>query len=115
MALGGKRKAFGFAGLTEEAKSDKGDEYEVERIIQQRTHEKHGLQFRVRWKGFNNTRNSWVNAMDCHSPDLVREFENICRDKSGLPHSMTDTTMTDAVAEKFYSLWRSCSDYWIGG
>ena len=102
VTLGGKRKVVGFAKSPAEAKPDEEDEYEVERIIQHRIHEKHGLQFRVRWKGFNNTRNSWVNAADCHSPDLVQEFENVCRNRGGLLHIMTDTAMTDAVAEKFY-------------
>ena len=65
-------------------------------------HKKLGLQYRLKWVNCNNTRNRWVNALDCQCPDLVREFENSCRNKGELLSSMTDTTMTDAVAEKFY-------------
>ena len=73
------------------------DREEVERLLQRRVHDKHGEQYRLRWKGFDNTRNSWVKRTNLDCPDLLADFEER-RLKRGTP----DPGLTDAQAELWY-------------
>ena len=70
---------------------------EVERIIKHRDHKLEGLQYKVRWMGCNNTRNSWVRLADLSCPELLASFLERQRQR-GAP----DDSVTDAQAEKFY-------------
>jgi Chromo (CHRromatin Organisation MOdifier) domain len=50
-------------------------EWEVEKITQSRLHgRRRELQFRVRWKGFPSSEDSWVSQHDIHAPDLIEQF-----------------------------------------
>ena len=53
---------------------EEDEQAEVERIIQHRDHKELGPQYKVRWTGFNNTRNSWVSLEDLHCPELLTRF-----------------------------------------
>jgi len=48
-------------------------EYEVEEILDSRI-QYWRLQFLIIWKGYGQEENSWVNADDVHTPDLIKEF-----------------------------------------
>jgi hypothetical protein len=74
-----------------------GDMEEVERILQRCDHKKYGRQYRVRWKGFSNTRNTWAKEEDLNCPELLADFEDRLLMK-GAPIN----GQTDAQAEQLY-------------
>jgi hypothetical protein len=52
---------------------DGQQEYEVEEIIDDRSY-RCKQQYLVRWLGYPASENSWVNAKDLHSPELLAEY-----------------------------------------
>jgi hypothetical protein len=52
---------------------DGQQEYEVEEIIDDRSH-RHKQQYLVRWLGYPTSENSWVNAKDLHSSKLLAKY-----------------------------------------
>jgi Chromo (CHRromatin Organisation MOdifier) domain len=51
-------------------------EYEVEHILASRRFGRcRKLQYLVKWLGYPSSENSWQDATDVHTPDLVREFQ----------------------------------------
>jgi hypothetical protein len=48
-------------------------EYKVKEIIDDRSY-RHKQQYLVRWLGYPTSENSWVNAKDLHSPELLAEY-----------------------------------------
>jgi hypothetical protein len=52
---------------------DGEQEYEVEEIIDDQSR-RHKQQYLVRWLGYPASENSWVNAEDLHSPELLAEY-----------------------------------------
>ena len=48
-------------------------EYEVERILKHRSR-RGCTQYLVKWTGYPDTENSWVNEADLHTPDLLRTY-----------------------------------------
>ena len=75
----------------------------MERVLRKREHPEQGTQYRLRWVGFNNTYNRWVNQADCHSDELVAEFEARWQVRGEL----ASVGATDAQAEQFYYADRS--------
>jgi hypothetical protein len=56
---------------------DGEEEYEVEEIISDRTHGRNrSKQYLVKWLGYPSSENSWVNAKDLHSPELLAQYES---------------------------------------
>jgi len=55
------------------ARDKSDDEYEVQRLINLRTI-KGRRQFLVRWKGYDETADSWENEKDLNCPKLIEEF-----------------------------------------
>jgi hypothetical protein len=54
------------------------EEYEVERIVASRRFGRgHKLQYLVKWKGYPDAENQWVNKEDVFAEDAVREFQNL--------------------------------------
>ena len=65
----------------EEDKDLEGDVYEIERLVDVRRvgrGKKKRVEFRVKWKGFNEKQNSWVREDEVKAKRLLREFK---RDK----------------------------------
>ena len=52
---------------------DGEEEYEVEEIIDECINRRK-RQYLVKWTGYPASENSWVNAKDLHSPELLEEF-----------------------------------------
>ena len=48
-------------------------EYEVERVLAHRKRRKR-IQYLVKWTGYPDTENSWVDASDLHAPDLLQAY-----------------------------------------
>jgi hypothetical protein len=52
---------------------DGEQEYTVEEIIADRTH-RHKRQYLVKWEGYPDSENSWVNKKDLHTDELLNEY-----------------------------------------
>ena len=51
---------------------DNQEEYEIEKILDSRQHGRgHALQYLVKWKGYPDSDNEWVNHKDVHTPDVT--------------------------------------------
>jgi len=56
---------------------DRSEEYEVEKILDLRHFSRgHKSQYLVKWKGYPDSDNQWVNKEDIFAEDMIREFEN---------------------------------------
>jgi hypothetical protein len=89
------------------------EEYEVERIVALRRFGRgHKLQYLVKWKGYPDAENQWVNKEDVFAEDAVKEFQNLTSDPktrirrvridSDSPHpsSVTSSAATSSVSAK---------------
>jgi len=57
---------------------DDQEEYKVEKILDsQRYGKKRALQYLVKWKGYPDSDNEWVNHRDMHAPEKIREFKKL--------------------------------------
>jgi len=56
---------------------DNQEEYEVEKILDSRHHgRRRALQYLVKWKGYPDSDNEWIDHKDVHTPKAIREFKN---------------------------------------
>ncbi len=56
---------------------DKEEEYEVKKILDsQRFSRRCKLQYLIKWKGYPDSDNEWVNKNDVHANEAIREFKN---------------------------------------
>ena len=56
---------------------DNDEEYEVEKILDTRQFGKRRKkQYLVKWKGYPDSENEWVDHKDVHAPEAIRDFEN---------------------------------------
>ena len=54
---------------------DGEEEYEVEEIVNHHIKgQNKKLQYLVKWKGYQSSKNSWVNESDLHAPELLEEY-----------------------------------------
>ena len=55
---------------------DGEEEYEVEHVLaKRRIRQRHQLQYLVKWKGYPDTDNQWINAQDMSADEAIAEFE----------------------------------------
>ncbi len=53
------------------------EEYEVEKILDSwQFGRRQKLQYLVKWKGYPDSDNEWVNKKDIHADNVIREFKN---------------------------------------
>src|SRR6266702_1224773 len=70
---------------------DNEEEYEVEKILDIRQFGKRRKkQYLIKWKGYPDSDNEWVDHKDVHAPEAIREFENSKTASGG--HIRTGTT-----------------------
>jgi len=70
---------------------DNEEEYEVEKILDARQFGRgRKRQYLIKWKGYPDSDNKWVDHKDIHAPEAIREFENSKTDGRG--HIRTGTT-----------------------
>ena len=56
---------------------DREEEYEVEKILDQRHFgRRRRLQYLVKWKGYSDSENQWVDSTDVFADEAIREFQN---------------------------------------
>ncbi len=56
---------------------DNEEEYEVEKILDsQQFGRRRKRQYLIKWKGYPDSDNEWVDKRDIHAPEAIREFEN---------------------------------------
>ncbi len=56
---------------------DNEEEYKVEKVLDTRQFGRgHKRQYLIKWKGYPDSDNEWVDHKDIHAPDVIREFEN---------------------------------------
>ncbi len=56
---------------------DNEEEYEVEKILDSRQFgRRRKKQYLIKWKGYPDSDNEWVDHKDVHAPEAIREFEN---------------------------------------
>ena len=77
---------------------EESGEFEVDKILKVRTHKVHGVQYRVRFCGYNHTHNRWVRPVDCEISELIEVFKALVTSRGDLPAECTK----DAQAEQFY-------------
>ncbi len=67
------------------------EEYKVEKILDSRQFgRRRKKQYLIKWKGYLDSDNEWVNHKDIHAPEAIREFEN---SRTALnPHIRTGAT-----------------------
>jgi len=99
------------------------EEYEIEKILDsQRFGKRRKLQYLVKWKGYPDSDNEWVNKNDVHMDEAIREFKNqnpaseahISRGHSSKsltsPSSRTSTSLT----YKLLSPMTDVNPYYLG-
>jgi len=101
---------------------DNEEEYEVEKILDSRQFGRgRKRQYLIKWKGYPDSDNKWVDKRDVHAPEAIREFENqnpaakthINRgntSKSLIPPSPTSTT----TLTKLISFMTDVNKYYLG-
>ncbi len=53
------------------------EEYEIEKILDTRQFGRgRKRQYLIKWKGYPDSDNEWVDRKDIHAPEAIREFEN---------------------------------------
>ena len=77
---------------------EESGEFEVGKILKVRTHTVHGVQYRVRFCGYNHTHNRWVRPVDCEISELIVAFKALVMSRGDPPAECTK----DAQAEQFY-------------
>ncbi|XP_034936630.1 heterochromatin protein 1-like [Chelonus insularis] len=68
-----RRKKEDRKATTSQEKEDSSQEYEVEKIVSRRTI-KGRRQFLVRWKGYDESSDTWENEKDLNCPQLIEDF-----------------------------------------
>jgi hypothetical protein len=61
------------------------EEYEIKRVVDSRHHGRGGkIQYLIKWKGYPDSENQWVNWDDVNAPELLAEFKE--RNPNALSH-----------------------------
>ncbi len=101
---------------------DNEEEYEVKKILDSRQFSRrHKKQYLIKWKGYPDSDNEWVDKQNVHAPEAIREFENqnpaskvhINRgnaSKSLIPSSSLPTT----TLIKLISFMTNVNKYYLG-
>jgi hypothetical protein len=73
------------------------EEYEVEAILDSRRHGRgHKVQYLVKWKGYPDSDNEWVDWKDMHADEALEEFRQ--RNPSSVTHKTTIRTTVSKLS-----------------
>jgi hypothetical protein len=87
------------------------EEYEVERIVASRRFGRgRELQYLVKWKGYPDVENQWVNKEEVFAEDAVREFQNLTSD----PKTRIRRVWIDSDSPRPSSVTSSAATFPIG-
>ncbi len=98
------------------------EEYKVEKILDSRQFGRgQKKQYLIKWKGYPDSDNEWVDARDVHAPEAIREFKNQNSatrahirtgnaSKSSIPSSLRSTS----PLTKLISLMSDVNTYYLG-
>jgi len=101
---------------------DNEEEYEVEKILDSRQFSRRcKKQYLIKWKGYPDSDNEWVDKKDVHAPEAIREFEDrnstrrtyISRGHMGEYHIPSSPPLT-SIANKLISYMMNANDYYLG-
>ena len=83
------------------------EEYEVEAVLDMRHYgRKRKFQYLVRWKGYPDSDNEWVDHMDMNTPEAIHEYEETRKDKRRLCSltSLLNTLMSSSPISISFNL-----------
>jgi len=101
---------------------DNEEEYEVEKILDTRQFgRRRKRQYLIKWKGYPDSDNEWVDKKDVHAPEAIREFENqnpatrthISRGDTGEYHIPSYPTRSP-FPHKHISFMTDVNNYYLG-
>jgi len=101
---------------------DNEEEYEVEKILDSRQFGRGcKKQYLIKWKGYPDSDNEWVDKKDIHALEAIREFEDqnsargtyINRGHTGEYHIPSSTPLT-SFTNKLISYMTDVNNYYLG-
>ncbi len=101
---------------------DNEEEYEVEKILDTRQFgRRRKKQYLIKWKGYPDSDNEWVDKQDVHAPEAIREFEN--QNPAGKAHINRGNTSESPIPSslpptapltKLVSFMSNVNEYYLG-
>ncbi len=98
---------------------DNDEEYEVEKVLDSRQFGRgRKKQYLIKWKGYPDSDNKWVDARDVHAPEAIREFKN--QNSATRTHIRTGNTSESPIPSslnpliKLISLMSDVNAYYLG-
>ncbi len=99
---------------------DNEEEYEVEKVLDTRQFGRgRKRQYLIKWKGYPDSDNEWVDHKDIHAPEVIREFENSRTAAGG--HIRTGTMgeypitpLTDSTVAHTSFMSNDTNNYYLG-
>ncbi len=101
---------------------DNEEEYEIEKILDSWQFSRRcKKQYLIKWKGYPDSDNEWVDKRDVHAPNAIREFENrnsaedthINQGQTGECHIPSSTSPT-SLTNKLISYMTDVNNYYLG-
>jgi len=101
---------------------DNEEEYEVEKILDTRQFGRGWKkQYLIKWKGYPNSDNEWVDKKNVHAPEAIREFESrnptvrthINRGNAG-EYCIPPCPAKPSSTHKLISFMSNVNDYYLG-
>jgi len=101
---------------------DNQEEYKVKKVLDsQHFGKKWKKQYLIKWKGYPDSDNEWVDCQDIHAPEAIREFENqsstvkvhINRGHTS-EYRIPSTTTTTSLTQTLISFMSNVNRYYLG-
>ncbi len=98
------------------------EEYEVKKILDSRQFgRRRKRQYLIKWKGYPNSDNEWVDKRDVHAPEAIREFENQSSTKMThisrgctSEYCIPSPTSSIPLTHKLISFMTDVNNYYLG-
>jgi len=99
---------------------DNKEEYKVEKILDtQQFSKRRTRQYLIKWKGYPDSDNEWVNHKDIHAPDAIQEFKNSKTApgehiRGGMMGEYPITPLTSTITPRSHPMSNATNDYYLG-